>query len=351
MFAGQFAFERVVQRSCDAWQSKLSQALGVDLQMEVADPPFATDDLEVKGYWLNPQARTHEQRVKKLKSQVSSALVSLLTEVERKRPRVLVGEGQGGVVVAMAGFPVILERACRDRAVTQHQMETFRIAWSGVTSLVVIDPVILPTSNNFKTVPFELLQDAHPAMSWMQPRNNRRAVIMTSRYLTPPFAEELGVMLGCPAEKDRMPPASLITEALRPPPIYFETDERALQGVCCVCYKKGCLGRCPNPGCGLLMHHTCVEPSPDGSQYCPICRTRSALGAVEREVQESGEYATGDMPFWHEAEVGAPAGRRKSEWKPKRTIRNDELRGPQYPEDRWPTDAEAKHYGLSLIHI
>ena len=51
-------------------------------------------------------------------------------------------------------------------------------------------------------------------------------------------------------------------------------DDRTFQGVCCVCYKKGCLGRCPNPDCGLLMHHSCVMPvAQGGNQQCTICRT------------------------------------------------------------------------------
>jgi len=103
-------------------------------------------------------------------------------------------------MVAMTTFPVIFERACRDRAVTQHQMETFRQAWSSVAGLMVVDPTILPTSNNLKSLPFQFLKDAFPSMTWKQPRNNRRAMYMTSKYLTPPFAEDLAALMGCPAE-------------------------------------------------------------------------------------------------------------------------------------------------------
>eukprot|EP00973_Karenia_brevis_P008866 1200741-Karenia_brevis.AAC.1 len=78
--------------------------------------------------------------------------------------------------------------------------------------------------------------------------------------------------MGCPAERDRLPEDDFLEEASRLPPIYFETDDRTLEGVCCVCFKKGCLGRCPNPGCGLLMHYSSVYPSePGGDQPCPIC--------------------------------------------------------------------------------
>eukprot|EP00973_Karenia_brevis_P081153 11253280-Karenia_brevis.AAC.1 len=98
--------------------------------MYVADPPFQTDDIDCKGYWLEPDAKEHKEWVKKLKSQVCSALVALLNAVERVGPRLIVGQGQGGAIRAAATFPLIFERACRDRAVTQHQMYTFRQAWS-----------------------------------------------------------------------------------------------------------------------------------------------------------------------------------------------------------------------------
>eukprot|EP00973_Karenia_brevis_P004178 573441-Karenia_brevis.AAC.1 len=64
-----------------------------------------------------------------------------MNAVERVRPRLIVGQGQGGTIAAASTFPLILERACRDRAVTQHQMYTFRQAWSGVTAILVVDPV------------------------------------------------------------------------------------------------------------------------------------------------------------------------------------------------------------------
>ena len=155
LFVGPLVLDTVLHRKATQWEERLAAEYGVEVDMHVADPPFQTDDIECKGYWLKPDARTYEQRVKKLKSQVSSALIVLLTEIERVRPRIIVGEGQGGVVAAMSTFPVVLERACRDREVTQHQMQTFRRAWSGITSILIIDPTILPTSNNLKSIPFE----------------------------------------------------------------------------------------------------------------------------------------------------------------------------------------------------
>ena len=159
---------------------------------------------------------------------------------------------------------------------------------------------------------------------------------MTKRYMTPPFAVELGLMLGCTAELGVLPPSEFVQEAVRPPPIYFETAEPTAKGVCCVCYKKGCLGRCPNSSCGLLMHHTCVMPTVQGEALqCPICRTEARLDA---ELEETGQ----ELPYWHEAEVGAPAGRRK-----KRTY--PEVEQAPFPSPRWPPQEEAQTHGYETI--
>eukprot|EP00973_Karenia_brevis_P088192 12228909-Karenia_brevis.AAC.1 len=75
-------------------------------------------------------------------------------------------------------------------------------------------------------------------MTWNQPRSNRRAVYISSRYMTLPFAEELSGLMGCPAEKGKLPGDEFLEEARRPPPLYFEIDDRTLQGVRCVCATK-----------------------------------------------------------------------------------------------------------------
>ena len=122
-------------------------------------------------------------------------------------------------MVAMSTFPMILERACRDRAVTQQQMQTFRQAWSGVTAILVVDPTVLPTINHRQSIPIEFLKDAFPTMAWNQPRNNRRAVLITSRYMTPAFADALSVAMGCAAERGLLPDAEFVEEARRAPAI------------------------------------------------------------------------------------------------------------------------------------
>ena len=146
--------------------------------------------------------------------------------------------------------------------------------------------------------------------------------------------------MGCTAEKQLMPGPHFVEEAKRPPPLYFETKDPTVQGTCCVCFKKGCLGRCPNPQCGLLMHHTCVmSTEPGGEQRCPICKTQAKL---EEELVEDE-----DLPYWHEVEVGATVKRRKGV-KPasELTVKKEgrlypERSRPRFPESRWPSKEEA----------
>ena len=312
------------------WRQTFETHYGIPSRFRVADPQFHVEDIECRGSWPNPVGRTPEQRAKQPRSYISKALIMLLDAVQRSRPRIIIGEGQGGVVTTMSTFPIILERACRDRAVTQHHMLTFRQAWSVVTSVLVVDPVILPTANNRKAAPIEQLDKVFPDMNWNQPRNNRRAVLIMPKDLTSQFAESLSELMGCSAERT-LPARDFIEDALCPPPIYFETDEPTFQGVCCVCCKNGCLGRYLNPGCGLLMHHSCVEPSRPGVPLsCPVCK-------VEVNLQNQGS----ELPSWHEAEVGGPMrGKKKTKRLPPDT------ESMPFPLDRMPSKMEAQIVGF-----
>ena len=104
------------------------------------------------------------------------------------------------------------------------------------------------------------------------------------------------------------------------------------------------------------MHHTCVEPASDGSLHCPVCKVESSLSKVRQEELDEDRDTTRERPFWHEAEVGASAGRRhkpsstnRSEWKSARASPRPEMRGPSFPELRWPALEEAQLYGYATL--
>ena len=73
------------------------------LDMVTATPPFDVENaIEDVQYWIKPDGRTPEQRAKKLRSEICSALITLMGYINDVRPRLLVGLGQGGIVVAMS---------------------------------------------------------------------------------------------------------------------------------------------------------------------------------------------------------------------------------------------------------
>ena len=176
---------------------------------------------------------------------------------------------------------------------------------------------------------------------------NRRAVIYTKDYLTPNFAESLSHAMGCTCMKE-LPEKEFVQEALKPEPIYFES-EKSFRGTCVVCNQGRCLGRCPNPRCGLLMHHACALSDKPGSvPKCPVCAVEEKAQEADVDLDQFDDPGDENKPHWHEAEVGAPKRRYKAEPTPRSLCSSWR---PPFPEEQWPTEEEAKHYGLSLIHI
>ena len=71
----------------------------------------------------------------------------------------------------------------------------------------------------------------------------------------------------------------------------------------------------------------------DGSGIiCPVCKAHDGLSQIEK--LETKEITPEDLPYWHEAEVGAAVKRLKGRPEPV-------LGGPEFPSDRWPMEAEA----------
>ena len=165
-----------------------------------------------------------------LKIDQEPAMTSVQTAVQEIRPRLIVGHKQGGTVLALSSFPLILERTCRDRAITQLQLCQFREAWAGVASLLVVDPII--SSSMQGDASWETLAKAFPQMCWYQPRGNRRALWTTRGYRVKELADRLGEQMGCCPEtanhsRYEVDP-DFLAEAVKPLPIYFEVEEPAL---------------------------------------------------------------------------------------------------------------------------
>ena len=68
LYVGRFALDSELVRKASSWKSRLEEAYVVELGMDIADPPFQTEEIDCRGYWLDPKAKTEEGATKKLKS-------------------------------------------------------------------------------------------------------------------------------------------------------------------------------------------------------------------------------------------------------------------------------------------
>ena len=92
-----------------------------------------------------------------MRTQGLAGAVHLLSLVSKYRPRVVVGVQQGGVVVALAGLPLLLETACRLRAIPHTELAEFRRGWAGVQALVAVHPVANDEAAQYCVAPVALV--------------------------------------------------------------------------------------------------------------------------------------------------------------------------------------------------
>ena len=79
------------------WRDRLRETLEVELRFEVASPTYSDGmPFDTKGYWMRPRTPKRAEWVKQLRKHSLTSLVSLLGQVERHRPRMLVGSGKEG---------------------------------------------------------------------------------------------------------------------------------------------------------------------------------------------------------------------------------------------------------------
>ena len=72
----------------------------------VLEPPFGSEDpLDSKGYWLRSYARRPKERVRIMRKQAFTSLVSRLVDVVRWGPEAITGSGQGGLIVGLVSVP------------------------------------------------------------------------------------------------------------------------------------------------------------------------------------------------------------------------------------------------------
>jgi hypothetical protein len=80
-------------------------------------------------------ARKDEERRKLLRKQVFNGLVTMLVVIGRERRQLVLGLELGRTGCALASLPLVIETACRARAVPPDELKTIRQAWGGVRGL------------------------------------------------------------------------------------------------------------------------------------------------------------------------------------------------------------------------
>ena len=90
---------------------------------------------------------------------------------------------------ARAGKPLLLETACRLRAVPQSELAEFRRGWAGVQALLSVNPSVSPSP---LASSLDFLGQAVPEIWKVQPRGVYRKIFTDGRYLHDEFARDLG---------------------------------------------------------------------------------------------------------------------------------------------------------------
>ena len=118
----------------------------MQVRMLRGDPGFDREgDIDGQAFWMRPVAHKPEDRRKLLRKQLFSSLILALGYVVRFQARIILGVGQGAVIAGLLSLPLVSEAACRARIVTSEEMRAFRQAWSQVSGILIVDPVLMPS--------------------------------------------------------------------------------------------------------------------------------------------------------------------------------------------------------------
>ncbi len=82
-------WRRQLTKTARTWVQRLSTVLTMDLDCQVAEPLHSTEDLDRRGYWFNPVARSDEMRVKILRKQAFAGLSSMLQHIAGWKPDII----------------------------------------------------------------------------------------------------------------------------------------------------------------------------------------------------------------------------------------------------------------------
>ena len=145
----------------------------------VSGSPPEEDPESMVNCWLKCQRTQPKEGKKMLRSQLMYACLCVLLEMVRRRPHLICGEGQGGLVALMVSRPLLIEWVCRYRAVTPAEINAFRMVLPMLQAVIVVDPVIARGFTDCQKV-----QEALPEFFALQPRYHRTWIVANERKLS-----------------------------------------------------------------------------------------------------------------------------------------------------------------------
>ena len=131
--------------------AKLKPLLG-KIRVIESQPPHEDEGREPVPHFMRPYAPTPDARRRLLRTQIFASIASVLHEVAAKRPRVMVGIGQGSLVVLMCSRPLVVEAAARASLLVASEMRRICSAWGSLVALISISPMIMPQKSLFEDV-------------------------------------------------------------------------------------------------------------------------------------------------------------------------------------------------------
>ena len=139
----------------------------------------------------------------------------------------------------MSAKPFVLEAACRSRVDPMEATRGYREGWANVRAIVLVKPLIMPQRTLLDDV-----KQALPEVERLQPAGMPCDIVISKGYLHSAFAKSLGGVLAAPVNREAFDPRRIAGSLKTRPKIVIEDDTGT--GLCCVCSKKGALGKRPS---------------------------------------------------------------------------------------------------------
>ena len=131
----------VMKKHREEASDTVKKGFKTDFRVHVLEPPERCSDTDICT-WINATSKSQTDLIKKVRKRTLFSLVYVLSEAVRWRPHLNLGTGQFGMIALLLGQPLLVEWACRHRAVSGNAVCSFRNTLTMVQGLVGIDPCV-----------------------------------------------------------------------------------------------------------------------------------------------------------------------------------------------------------------